>query len=140
MRWIVGGKAVEGGGASTSQMGRFKTELLANNENLAALADLSGMWIDRVHDHDPPRRVTGSVRPDRWQKCHSAPPKPPIGPQSSGSARRWLSFEGELHVEQFRGTLNGLGGFHMGNPDLNLCRTTAGVKVVDLTATRFHPG
>ena len=32
-------------------------ELLANNENLAALADLSGMWIDRVHDHDPPRRV-----------------------------------------------------------------------------------
>ena len=57
MRWIVGGKAVERGGASTSQMGRFETELLANNENLAALADLSGMWIDRVHDHDPPRRV-----------------------------------------------------------------------------------
>ena len=44
MRWIVGGKAVERGGASTSQMGRFETELLANNENLAALADLSGMW------------------------------------------------------------------------------------------------
>ena len=41
MRWIVGGKAVERGGASTSQMGRFETELLANNENLAALADLS---------------------------------------------------------------------------------------------------
>ena len=57
MRWIVGGKAVERGGASTSQMGRFETELLANNENLAALADLSGMWIDRVHDHDPSRRV-----------------------------------------------------------------------------------
>ena len=57
MRWIVGGKAVERGGASASQMGRFETELLANNENLAALADLSGMWIDRVHDHDPPRRV-----------------------------------------------------------------------------------
>ena len=54
MRWIVGGKAVERGGASTSQMGRFETELLANNENLAALADLSGTWIDRVHDHDPP--------------------------------------------------------------------------------------
>ena len=26
MRWIVGGKAVERGGASTSQMGRFETE------------------------------------------------------------------------------------------------------------------
>ena len=57
MRWIVGGKAIERGGASTSQMGRFETELLANNENLAALAEASGMWIDRVHDHDPPRRV-----------------------------------------------------------------------------------
>ena len=33
-----------------------------------------------------------------------------------GSARRWPSFEGELHVERFRATLNGLGGFHMGNP------------------------
>ena len=38
-----------------------------------------------------------------------------LGPQSSGSARRWPSFEGELHVERFRATLNGLGGFHMGN-------------------------
>ena len=45
MRWIVGGQAVERGGASTSQMGRFETELLANDENLAALADLSGVWI-----------------------------------------------------------------------------------------------
>ena len=26
---------------------------------------------------------TGSVRPDRRQQCHSAPPTPPIGPQSS---------------------------------------------------------
>ena len=46
----------------------------------------------------------------------SAPPTPPIGPQSSGSARRWPSFEGKLHVERFRITLNGLRGFHMGNP------------------------
>ena len=53
----VGEDVVERGGASTSQMGRFETELLSNNENLAALADLLGTWIDRVHDHDPPRRV-----------------------------------------------------------------------------------
>ena len=32
MRWIAGGKAVERGGASTSQMGRFETELLATDE------------------------------------------------------------------------------------------------------------
>ena len=25
--------------------------------HLGRVADLSGMWIDRVHDHDPPRRV-----------------------------------------------------------------------------------
>ena len=59
------------------------------------------------------------IGPDRRQKCHSGPPKPPLGPQSSGSARRWPSFEGELHVERCRATLNGLGGFHMGNPGLD---------------------
>ena len=32
MRWIVGGKAVEKQAASTSQMGRFETELLAMEE------------------------------------------------------------------------------------------------------------
>ena len=34
MRWIVGGKAIERQAASTSQMGRFETELLATNDNL----------------------------------------------------------------------------------------------------------
>ena len=57
MRWIVGGRAVERGGASTSQMGRFETELLSMDENLAALADLSGVWIDRVHDRRPPNKI-----------------------------------------------------------------------------------
>ncbi len=57
MRWIVGGKAVERQAASTSQMGRFETELLATNDNLAALAELSGLWIDRVHDHNPPKMI-----------------------------------------------------------------------------------
>jgi hypothetical protein len=42
MCWILGCKAIEGPAASTSQMGRFETELLASDENLAALADLSG--------------------------------------------------------------------------------------------------
>jgi hypothetical protein len=49
MRWIVGGRAVAKHAASTSQMGRFETEFLAAEENLAALTDLSGQWIDRVH-------------------------------------------------------------------------------------------
>lgn len=37
--------------ASTSEMARFETELLATDENLNTLADLSGHWIDRVHEH-----------------------------------------------------------------------------------------
>ncbi len=57
MRWIVGGHAVTKQAASTSQMGRFETEVLANEENLAALADLSGAWIDRVHDRRPPTKI-----------------------------------------------------------------------------------
>jgi len=57
MRWIVGGKAVERQAASTSQMGRFETELLATDANVEALADLSGQWIDRVHDRHPPSKI-----------------------------------------------------------------------------------
>ena len=48
MRWIIGGKAAKGTGASPSQMGRFETNWLARPENLATLTDLSGHWIDRV--------------------------------------------------------------------------------------------
>ena len=57
MRWIVGGSAVAKQAASTSQMGRFETAFLAADENLAALADLSGRWIDRVHGRHPPKAV-----------------------------------------------------------------------------------
>src|ERR671933_2078258 len=53
MRWIVGGRAVTGQAASTSQMGRFETEVLTLDTNLAALADLSGRWIDAVHARRP---------------------------------------------------------------------------------------
>ncbi len=48
MRWIVGGKAIGRQAASTSQMGRFETELLANDANIEALADMNGVWIDKV--------------------------------------------------------------------------------------------
>jgi hypothetical protein len=57
MRWIVGGKAVTRDAASTSQMGRFETEWLASDDNLVALADLSGRWIDRVHSRRPPNGI-----------------------------------------------------------------------------------
>jgi hypothetical protein len=38
-------------------MGLFETEFLATDDNIAALADLSGLWIDRVHDRRPPKEV-----------------------------------------------------------------------------------
>ena len=57
MRWVVGDRAVREAAASASQMGRFETEWLTRPENLAALADLPGRWIDTVHDRCPPRIV-----------------------------------------------------------------------------------
>src|SRR5215212_3457339 len=53
LRWVVGGRAVTQTAASTSQMGRFETEVLTQAANLSALADLSGCWIDRVHARRP---------------------------------------------------------------------------------------
>ena len=38
-------------------MGRFETEWLARPENLAALADLPGQWIDKVHRRRPPKTI-----------------------------------------------------------------------------------
>lgn len=49
MCWIVGGRTVEKEAASTSQMGRFETEVLTGEVNIAALADMSGQRIDAVH-------------------------------------------------------------------------------------------
>lgn len=38
-------------------MGRFETQWLAAPKNFAALADLSGQWIDLVHGRRPPRGI-----------------------------------------------------------------------------------
>ena len=55
MRQIVGGRAVAFQAASASQMGRFETEVLITPENLAALPDMPGRWIDRHHTAKPLR-------------------------------------------------------------------------------------
>ena len=57
LRWIVGGRAVTQTAASTSQMGRFETEVLVQEANLSALTDLSGRWIDRVHARRPVKGI-----------------------------------------------------------------------------------
>src|SRR5271167_3270226 len=57
MRHVVGGRATEHAAASTSQMARFETEVLAQTRNLAALANLSGEWIDQLRDRRRLREV-----------------------------------------------------------------------------------
>ncbi|MDF0603958.1 IS1380 family transposase, partial [Psychromarinibacter sp. C21-152] len=58
IRQLVGGRAVMNGAASASAMGRFETEMLAQPDNLAALIDLPGRWIDAAHDRRPPKVIT----------------------------------------------------------------------------------
>jgi hypothetical protein len=53
MRYVVGGRACEHQAASTSQMSRFETEVLTQQENVAALAKLPGMWVQRLGKHRP---------------------------------------------------------------------------------------
>ena len=57
MRWVVGDRAISGSAASASQMGRFETKWLSRPENLAALADLPGQWIDKVRRRRAPKTV-----------------------------------------------------------------------------------
>lgn len=75
MRWIVGGHAAHGSAASPSQMGRFETRWLTAEKNLAALADLSGRWIDIVHGRRPPRGLVldmdSSVSPTHGEQENS---------------------------------------------------------------------
>jgi hypothetical protein len=57
MRRVIGDRAITGCAASASQMGRFETKWLSRPENLAALAELPGQWIDKVHQRRPPRTI-----------------------------------------------------------------------------------
>ena len=59
MRHVVGGRAVlaDKHAASTSEVGRFETEILSKKDNLRKLMDLSGQWIDKVHQRRPLREL-----------------------------------------------------------------------------------
>jgi hypothetical protein len=57
MRWVVGDRAISGSAASASQIGRFETKWLSRPENLTALADLPGQWIDKVRRRRGPKTV-----------------------------------------------------------------------------------
>ena len=57
MRYVVGGRACERNAASTSQMGRFETDVLTQKDNLAMLTKLPGLWIDRLRKQRPMREL-----------------------------------------------------------------------------------
>jgi len=57
IRQVVGGRAIERGAASTSQMGRFETEVLTQPRNLVALMALPGQWVDRVCQAKPIKKL-----------------------------------------------------------------------------------
>jgi len=56
IRHVVG-RGQDRPAASTSQMGRFETEVLTQPENLAALVGLSGRWIDAAHQRKAIREI-----------------------------------------------------------------------------------
>jgi hypothetical protein len=53
MRHVVGGRACEHQAASTSQMGRFETEVLTQSANLHVLRKMPGKWNDLFHKKKP---------------------------------------------------------------------------------------
>src|SRR5271170_8407613 len=57
MRQLVGGRAREHTAASTSQMGRFETEVLTQQSNLNTLTNVSGKWIDTLRQRKPDDRI-----------------------------------------------------------------------------------
>ena len=57
IRHVVGGRARERTAASTSQMGRFETDVLTHPDNLQALTDTPGKWVDHMRQAKPPTRI-----------------------------------------------------------------------------------
>jgi len=76
MRHVVGGRARRRSAASTTQMGRFETEVLTMNENLEGLMDLPGQWVDRLRGRRRLGEITldmdSSVSPTHGQQEGSA--------------------------------------------------------------------
>ncbi len=57
MRVVVGWQASDRNAASTSEMGRFETELLTQEGSLQGLARMNTQWVEQAMAHTPHRRV-----------------------------------------------------------------------------------
>ena len=57
LRHIVGGRAIEKQAASTSEVGRFETDILTDTNNLDVLIAMPGQWVQRVAEHRPIKKL-----------------------------------------------------------------------------------
>ena len=57
MRHVVGGRAADRQGASTSQVGRFETDVLTHRDNLEALMNVPGQWVDKIQQRRPIQKL-----------------------------------------------------------------------------------
>ena len=57
MRVVVGWQGSDRNAASASEMGRFETELLTQEDNLKGLTRMNTQWVERAMAHTPHRRV-----------------------------------------------------------------------------------
>ena len=72
MRHVVGGRAVDKQAASTSQVGRFETEVLTDSGNLDVLMNMPGHWVDQIRQRRPFKKLIldldSSVSPTHGQQ------------------------------------------------------------------------
>jgi hypothetical protein len=57
MRHIVGGRATDKQAASTSQISRFETDVLTHLDNLEALMNMPGQWVDLIQQRRPIKKL-----------------------------------------------------------------------------------
>jgi hypothetical protein len=57
MRHVVGGRAADRQAASTSQVSRFESRVLTELGNLQTLMNMPGLWVDRVRQRRPFRKL-----------------------------------------------------------------------------------
>lgn len=57
MRHIVGGRAEDRNAASTSQVCRFETDVLTHPDNLEALMNMPGQWVDLIQQRRPIKKL-----------------------------------------------------------------------------------
>ena len=57
MRHVVGGRAIDRQAASTSEVARFETDILTHPDNLTALMNMPGQWVDLIQQRRPVRKL-----------------------------------------------------------------------------------